>query len=188
MVSQLQLHSLASDCKQLYCKQRATRREGRRKRKFASSSSSPRIMGFVSRGCIAVCQKSDGECSRWVPRLSMPLSYVYRHLYLIREKQLKTTLSFTMVTCIQIIKFNTKSIENYKINNVTAYTIRNQEWYTQDVISKHTKDLQKTTNGKTSTALVLLDHRNIQTHHKKQVHSEFKTSISRGLNCGSDKN
>ncbi len=60
---------LVSPCKQLDCKQRAAHGEGSQKRKFASSSCSPRIMGFVPRGCIAVCRKSDGECSWWVPRL-----------------------------------------------------------------------------------------------------------------------
>ncbi len=66
---------LTSDCKHLDrkqsdCKQRAARREGSQKRKFASSNGSPRIMGLAPRGCIAVCRKSDGECSRWVPHCS----------------------------------------------------------------------------------------------------------------------
>ncbi len=60
---------LVSDCKQLDCKLRAAHGEGSQKRKFASSNGSPRIMGFASRGCIAVCWKSDGECSRWALRL-----------------------------------------------------------------------------------------------------------------------
>ncbi len=58
---------LTSYCKQSDCKQRAARTEGSWKRKFTSSNESPRIMGFAPRGCIAVCRKSDGECSWWVP-------------------------------------------------------------------------------------------------------------------------
>ncbi len=60
---------LASACKQSDCIQRAAHGEGSQIRKFASSNGSPRIMGLALKGCIAVHQKSDGECSRWVPRL-----------------------------------------------------------------------------------------------------------------------
>ncbi len=54
------------------CKQSAAQGEGSRKRKFASSSGSQRIMGFAPRGCITVHQKSDSEISQCVPWLPIP--------------------------------------------------------------------------------------------------------------------
>ncbi len=46
------------DCKQPDCKQRVARRDGGRKRKFVSSSGSPRLMGLAPRGLYR-CQTAN---------------------------------------------------------------------------------------------------------------------------------